>query len=196
MDLKKIKLKGENKKNMKTKIKQERGITLIALVVTIVVLLILAGVSINAVFNDNGIIKRAQEAQNKMDEAQQNDLNAISEAENWINENIPKEKKLITFSFDGKTYKAEEKMTVGEFISSSYYVDDLLPSTRKCSRCGEIMQLSGDSLQYIGRWSRVYFESNIPLNVTINSGAASSRVDKVSILQDGIIISAIENCSD
>jgi len=38
----------------------QRGITLIALVVTIIVLLILAGVTINIVFSDNGIIKRAQ----------------------------------------------------------------------------------------------------------------------------------------
>lgn len=37
MDLKKIKLKGGNKKNMKIKIKQEKGITLIALVVTTIV---------------------------------------------------------------------------------------------------------------------------------------------------------------
>ena len=196
MDLNKTKLKRGEKENMKTKIKQESGITLIALVVTIVVLLILAGVTINAVFSDSGIIKKAQNAQNRMNEAQQSDLNAINEVENWINENIPTDKKLITFTFDGKTYKAEEKMTVGEFISSSYYVDGPLPSTRKCSKCGGIMQLSGDSLQYIGSNSRVNFESNIPLNVTIGNGAASSRVNKVSILQDGIIISAIENCSD
>ena len=39
----------------------KKGITLIALVVTIVVLLILAGVSINALFGNNGIISRAQD---------------------------------------------------------------------------------------------------------------------------------------
>ncbi len=45
---------------MKNKrILKERGITLIALVVTIVVLLILAGVSINAIFSENGIIKKS-----------------------------------------------------------------------------------------------------------------------------------------
>ena len=66
------------------KMKKERGITLIALVVTIVVLLILAGVSVNAIFSDNGIIKRAQEAQSKMDEAIQNDLTAINNLNNWI----------------------------------------------------------------------------------------------------------------
>lgn len=41
---------------------KERGITLIALVVTIVVLLILAGVSINLVLGNNGIITKAKES--------------------------------------------------------------------------------------------------------------------------------------
>ena len=38
------------------------GITLIALVVTIVVLLILAGITISLIFNKNGVISKAQEA--------------------------------------------------------------------------------------------------------------------------------------
>ena len=81
---KQMKLKRGGKKIMKIGMKRERGITLIALVVTIVVLLILAGVSLNAIFSENGIIKRAQDAQNKMDEATQNDLDSINELNNWI----------------------------------------------------------------------------------------------------------------
>ena len=46
------------------------GITLIALVVTIVVLLILAGVSITMITGDNGIINRAGEAKERSDEVQ------------------------------------------------------------------------------------------------------------------------------
>ena len=69
-EFKQVKSKGGDKKIMKTKIKQEKGITLIALVITIVVLLILAGVSLNAIFSENGIIKRAQDTQNKMDQEQ------------------------------------------------------------------------------------------------------------------------------
>ena len=70
---------------MKNKrILQERGITLIALVVTIVVLLILAGVSLNAIFSENGIIKRAKDAQNKMDQAVENDQKGINELSNWL----------------------------------------------------------------------------------------------------------------
>ncbi len=44
------------------KTKEIRGITLISLVITIVVLLILAGVSINIVVGDNGIITKAKES--------------------------------------------------------------------------------------------------------------------------------------
>ena len=43
-------------------LKQKKGITLIALVITIIVLLILAGVSISAVMGENGIATKAKEA--------------------------------------------------------------------------------------------------------------------------------------
>ncbi len=48
-----------------------KGITLVALVVTIIVLLILAGVSISLVLGDNGIITRAQDAVTKYKEAEE-----------------------------------------------------------------------------------------------------------------------------
>ncbi len=50
---------------MKKQIRKERGITLIALVVTIIVLLILAGVSLNAIVGENGILNQAQKASEK-----------------------------------------------------------------------------------------------------------------------------------
>ena len=49
--------KGEKDKNMK-----EKGITLIALVITIIVLLILAGVSIAMLTGNNGIITQANKS--------------------------------------------------------------------------------------------------------------------------------------
>ena len=45
--------------------RKQRGITLMALIVTIIVLLILAGISISMVAGDNGIIKQATEAKEK-----------------------------------------------------------------------------------------------------------------------------------
>lgn len=49
---------------------KEKGVTLIVLVVTVVVLLILAGISINAVLGSNGMIKKAKDATNQAKETE------------------------------------------------------------------------------------------------------------------------------
>ena len=67
-------------------IKDERGITLIALAVTIVVILILAGVTIDAVFSENGIINKAKEAANSMNNAVTNDQAELNELFNELDE--------------------------------------------------------------------------------------------------------------
>ena len=59
--------------------KKEKGITLVALVVTIVVLLILAGVSISLVLGPNGLITRAQEARNATANATANEAYVFNE---------------------------------------------------------------------------------------------------------------------
>ena len=58
---------------MKTKekrIKEEKGITLIALVISIIVMIILSGISLNATIGENGIINRARESKLKQEEAE------------------------------------------------------------------------------------------------------------------------------
>ena len=67
---------------------QEKGITLIALVVTIVVLLILAGVSISLVLNNNGVISKAKDAKNQYAEAQTNEEKQLNEVADWISTKV------------------------------------------------------------------------------------------------------------
>ena len=74
-----------NKKSARKNYSNQAGITLIALVVTIVVLLILAGVSLNAIFSDSGIIQKAKDAQTKADEATQKDLEEIDSLDQLVN---------------------------------------------------------------------------------------------------------------
>ena len=52
------------------KIKQSKGITLIALVITIIVLLILAGVTISMLTGENGILKQATSAKDTTDKSE------------------------------------------------------------------------------------------------------------------------------
>ncbi len=68
--------------------KGQKGITLVALVITIIILLILAGVSI-ATLSQSGLFEKAKEAANASDNAMQNENNAMGEYENWINNYMP-----------------------------------------------------------------------------------------------------------
>ena len=65
--------------NKKLKIKQEKGITLIALVVTIIIMLILAGVSIKLAIDNNGVIENAKEAKDQYEQAQANDESGLND---------------------------------------------------------------------------------------------------------------------
>ncbi len=69
-------------KNLKRNVK---GITLIALVISIIVLLILAGISIAMLIGENGILTRAQTAKNKTEEAQKDENEKLQELEDVIN---------------------------------------------------------------------------------------------------------------
>lgn len=58
--------------------KKQTGITLIALIITIIVLIILAGVSINMLVGENGIINMAQKAKNETEQAQKEEEQVLA----------------------------------------------------------------------------------------------------------------------
>ena len=64
--------------------KKEAGITLIALVITVIVLLILAGVTIAALSGENGILTRAKDAKEKTEQAQKDEEETLSNMENLL----------------------------------------------------------------------------------------------------------------
>ena len=66
----------------------KRGITLIALVITIVVLLILASVSIATLTGDNGILKQATRAKEETEKAKTNEQTDLVKMEDLINESV------------------------------------------------------------------------------------------------------------
>ena len=66
------------------KINKNKGITLIALVVTIIVLLILAGISISMLTGQNGILNRASEAKEKTEQAEKDELDKMATMESMI----------------------------------------------------------------------------------------------------------------
>ena len=99
----------ENNFKMELIKKRERGITLIALIITIIVLLILAGVALNTLFGEYGLISNAEKAvgeyQNKVGE-EQNMLNRINDYFNGVEgENPPEE--IIEDGSESHPYRIE-----------------------------------------------------------------------------------------
>ena len=80
--------------------KSNKGITLIALVVTIVVLLILAGVSISMLTGENGIIKQAQDAK--------------------LQTEIGEEKEAIGVAYSGAKIKKEGKDVIASDVQEQF----------------------------------------------------------------------------
>ena len=74
------------------KYKSQRGITLIALIITIIILLILAGISISALTNQ-GLFKNAKETQNAMDKAEGEQGKVLNEYEDEINKYLENDDK-------------------------------------------------------------------------------------------------------
>ena len=72
---------------MERRIKKEiKGITLVALVVTIIIILILAGVAISFTIGDNGIFRKAQDATKIYENSQNNEMISLEEISNYIDD--------------------------------------------------------------------------------------------------------------
>ena len=116
-------------------LKNKKGITLVALVVTIVVLLILAGVSINLVLGNNGIIAKAKDAETKSAEASQNDLKGMNALTEEMNNALGEKPKV-----DLSKYKIGDSVNYTYDPAGSY---SLSSTYSGCSRNQTIAQTTG-----------------------------------------------------
>lgn len=108
--------------------KEEKGITLVALAVTIVVLVLIAGVNINLVLGDNGIVKKAQEAREKTEEAKANEENDFAGWNDSIDKILDdsdndanKMAKYFTYTVNEDTKEATVTGVNEEYVEYEYY---------------------------------------------------------------------------
>ena len=121
---------------------QEQGITLIALVVTIIILLILAGVTLNIALSDNGLFKKAKEATEKYEQAQSEEEDLISQfATQMYNEYVGAtvEGYSPTSNSDGCTVESE---TTG--VDDQKFTTDPDMEWRVWDYDGNILRIIGD----------------------------------------------------
>ena len=107
-----------NLKEKTQKAKDTKGITLVALVITIIILLILAGITILSLTN-TGLFGKAQEAKEKTQNAAENQAKILNEYEDELN-------KYISGTTEEKTEKLADKVKVGDYVS---YTPDTVSNT-------------------------------------------------------------------
>ena len=93
--------------------KENKGITLVALVITIIILLILATISIQSLTN-TGLFVKAKEAKEKTKKAEENQVKTLNEYEDAMNE-------YLQGTTDEKSEKLADKVKVGDYVK---YIPD------------------------------------------------------------------------
>ena len=157
------------KKEIKNK--QAKGITLIALVVTIVVLLILAGVSLSLVIGNDGIMKRAKEAKNRYAEAQTNDEKQLNELANGIDEMETGIKKVDGVPIPEGYYYVGGTKAKGIVISDNVADKELDKGKENVRR-----ELDGN------QWVWVPVETPSSLYTTVDAGVKTTKYTNSAII--------------
>ena len=99
-------------------LKSNKAITLVALIITIIILLILAGVSLSMVLGDNGLINKAQSSVDKYQESASNEQSFLNELEKYIYSKGPITMVDVDTVFD-QTGDVDGKLHVGDFVNYS-----------------------------------------------------------------------------
>ena len=110
--------------------KNTKGITLVALVITIIILLILAGISIQALTQTN-LFDKTKQAKNAMENAQNQENEILSSYMEEINEYLSNEN-------DG--IKLSKKVKVGDYVN---YIPDTLNETELTTLKNNLNTYSG-----------------------------------------------------
>ena len=112
---------------------KQRGITLIALVITIIVLIILAGVTINMLVGENGIITQAQRAKNETAQGQKEESGGLASLEQQIDEAT------------GKTYNVDKGVNKPRLATGMKAIKFKNPSE---SAKGEVQDSSENDIEW------------------------------------------------
>ena len=175
--------------------RRDSGITLIALVVTIVVLIILATVSINTVLGDNGIISRAQKARDSYSNSQKSEDEQMAVLANEMAEydtnggSSGDSTEGITATVDGKTVTIT-KENVADYLGK--VVTNYVPTATTVTVGEETYTVSNNYRLYYVDFDGKYGEANgVYLKADCTSNNYSLGTDTTSADASNIKIKAL-----
>ena len=159
---------------MKQKLKNEKGITLVALVITIIVLLILAGVTLSMVMGDSGIFGKANQAKEQTQLSNAEEIIKLAVLENKV--------KSVSGDADALTNE-ELKTEIGKKLTEQGYTVS-----------GSTVTYYGDKKidieNYLEKESKTYTAYNVGDKVTVGGEnfyvikASSASEEKVTLLAE------------
>ncbi len=165
---------------------RQKGITLIALVVTIVVLIILATVSILAVFGDNGIIARAQTAKDTHEEGKADETNTLDDYASYIGNYLEGKGGSSGGNIDKDTGWDLDKVTIIDggngtkvpLPNGFYYVGgDISTGLVISDKQGDTMDASGTSMGNQFVWIPVSCEADLARTNFDSNGQPTTGLD-------------------
>ena len=175
----------------KLELKETKGITLVALVVTIIILIILAGVSISLVLGDDGIMQKARNAKTNTEISEAKEL-AKMDIMDWItdktinNQDTSLDDAKVKGILTGKSYVKEAKAssfitTKGEYeipYSELYTASNTISATTLPARtytAGEEVELGGE---------KFFVLEDDGINVKLLSKYCLSMTENIQVTKD------------
>ena len=197
--------------------RRNSGITLIALVVTIVVLIILATVSINTVLGDNGIISRAQKARDSYSNSQKSEDEQMAvlanemaqyDTDNSGSGGTTKPEEGITATVEGKTVTIT-KDNVADYLGK--VVTNYVPTATTVKIGEKTYTVSNNYRLYYVDFDGKYGEKNgvylkadctnknyvLPITDTTESTASNVKIRALnpSLYKDGVTAPTASNAN-
>ena len=126
--------------------KMNKGITLIALAVTIIVLLVLAGIPIATLMNKNGVIEKTQESAKETENKQQEVDNMVDEFAESMSKN-----KQIKFSITPNKWTNSNSVTVSATSITGNYEVQLRKSGEDWQKPGTSITVNEENQKVEGR---------------------------------------------
>lgn len=171
--------------------KNSKGITLVALVVTIIVLLILSGITITVLLGDSGVIKKAQDAANKTNVAIEEELQGIDNLSNKMNS-------ILEGSDSEEIEDVLEELEIGSTVtynpSGTYNWQAKYCSSSKTQTTDDVLLNSAEGQDFnISSWKVLSIDKNTgtvdlipstPTTGTVYLGEAQGYNNAVKLLND------------
>ena len=168
--------------------KENRGITLIALVITIIILLILAGISISALTNQ-GLFRNAKAAQNATEKAEAEQGQRLNEYEDEINKylsnNDKKEEKIVDKVNDGTIKIGDYVKYTPDTASTTEILQEL--NTYSGSNANTTSTLTQENLNWRVldvKDGQVRLISEVPTTSTITLSGYNGYNNAVKLIDD------------